>query len=413
MRQRPLPDKPRLLVITNALPDRRSSSGEQRLIRLCALLMDRCQVSVVATTPLADDETRARAEYLRSLGAIVPEHRSTPALRNTLIRNRYEGVIIEFWHVALDALPSVRRWQPWARVVIDTVDLEFVRDARGTDFSHGRDPSAISRRKELELETYAMADGLIFVSGVEQGLYRTIRDRPEQTWVVPNVVVLRSRTKKPRAPVLLFVGSFWHAPNVDAIVWFTRELWPEIRNAFPDATLHVAGSHIWDKVARLGDIPGVVVLGFVEDLAVAYDDAAVAVAPLRWGAGMKGKVCDALASAVPLVASTIGIEGLRLRPGTDVLVADGPGDFVGAVTMLLNDQAKAERIGTAGQVAIGRQCLPAAIHPALGQVVDFLTEHRHSQLPKAWWARAATREGVSAARRNAKRVRSWITPGSV
>jgi glycosyltransferase involved in cell wall biosynthesis len=290
--------------------------------------------------------------------------------------------------------------------VVDTVDLEFVRDARGTGFSHGRAADTIAGRRERELLTYRQADGLVFVSSVEQARYRAHSERPERTWVVPILVELHTRCARPRSPVVVFVGNFWHAPNVDGIVWFAGEIWPLIRTAAPGATLRIVGSHVWDAVTTLAALDGVEVVGFAEDLDAVYDEAAVVIAPLRYGAGMKGKICEALAAAVPVVTTEIGIEGLDVRPGVDLLVADGPEAMAAAVAQLLGDPARAATVGAAGQRAIARQCLPQTMGPIVGDLAEFLRAPAGRRRP--WWrlgaAAAEVRDATARATSQARRT---------
>ncbi len=393
-------EQPRLLVITNVLPSQRASAGEQRLIRLCQLLRERCHVRIVGLTALTREESRLRTETLERLGVGVVAQRvgSGSGLREVLIRHRFDGVLFEFWHVASDTIAAVRRWQPRARIVVDTVDLEFVRDERGSEFAYGRPSDAVAIRKERELATYGMADALVFVSTEEQRLYRSLRSLPTRSWVVPIIVSLRSRLPGPRPPVVLFVGNFWHAPNVDGIVWFAREVWPHVRATIPEATLKVVGSNVWDEITRLSDLDGVHVVGFVENLDAAYDEAAVVVAPLRWGAGMKGKVCEAMACAVPLVTTRLGLEGLDVRPGVDLEVADEPHEMARSVIAMLSDQDAAERIGASGQAAIAAHCQPEVIEPVIADVIAFVAGGRDRSAPRSWWLSAVADESSSTAR---------------
>jgi O-antigen biosynthesis protein len=394
---------PRLLVITNMLPGEHFA-GELRLLRLCQLLVRRCAVDLVATAALPDDETTdARAAYLQAIG-VVARSGSRTAVKEALSRHRYHGVLVEFWHVGRETLPFVRKWQPWARFVIDTVDLEFVRDERGVEFSHGRPPDVVSNRKQLELATYRDADALVFVSAEEQRIYRGLQDRPGQSWVIPILVALQTRTRRSRPPVVLFVGNFAHVPNIDGIAWFARDIWPQIRAAVPGATLRVVGAHAGDEITPLGGIEGVDVVGFVADLTAAYDDAAVVVAPLRWGAGMKGKVCEALAHAVPVVTTSVGAEGLRVDPGVDLIVTDEAPEMARAVIALLRDETTAEKMGTAGQAAVAALCLPDAVLPVVDHLVDFLTNAGTGRIPRSWWLRLAVGRLISKARGTATRL---------
>ena len=142
---------------------------------------------------------------------------------------------------------------------------------------------------------------------------------------------------------VLFVGNFNHTPNVDAAIFLAREILPLIRRERPDATLRLVGERPPDGVAHL---PGVEVTGQVRDLRPLLDDAAVVVAPLRLGAGMRVKVIEALVAGKAVVASSRAVEGLALEPGRHALVADDPVTFATAVSSLLADRAR--RVELAG-----------------------------------------------------------------
>ena len=148
---------------------------------------------------------------------------------------------------------------------------------------------------------------------------------------------------------LIYVGSFGHYPNVEAILYFCREVWPRVKSEVPDTRLIIVGSHPTAEVTRLGNEPGVEVTGFVEDISDYLDPAMVFIAPMRKGFGMKGKILEALVSAKPVVTTSIGIRGADVIPGTHLLVGDNPRDFSAAVISLLRDPVLRENIARAGQ----------------------------------------------------------------
>lgn len=394
----------RLLVITNALPNPSSSSGELRLVRLCRLLGQHQEVSVAAISRLSSADAAEQAGGLRRLGLAVPPSGSLVQLRKTLVTHRYDGILFEYWHVARRSLPAVRRWQPWATTVIDTVDLEFVREGRAAPYSYGPPPEQSAWRRAAELSTYQATDGLVFVTVGEEAACRRLLCPPPRSWVIPNIVDARARPPGRRAPIVLFVGNFWHAPNVDGIVWFTREVWPGVRRSVAGARLRIVGAHLWTDVAALDNQDGVDVVGYMEDLTGVYDEAAVVVAPLRYGAGMKGKVTEALAGGVPVVTTTVGAEGLRVIPGRDLLVADSSDEMTGAITALLADQERAQRLGRHGQTAISAQCSVGAVVPAIEDLVDFLARPLHRR-PLGWRAAAVLAESAGLTRAAAKLAR--------
>lgn len=140
---------------------------------------------------------------------------------------------------------------------------------------------------------------------------------------------------------LLFVGGFAHPPNADAVLWFAREIFPLIR-AEIDVNFYIVGSKVTDEIKDL-EQPGngVVVKGFVseEELSRLYSDCKIVVVPLRYGAGVKGKVVEAIYNGAPIVTTSIGAEGIPFVENV-LIVEDEPAAFAGAVTELYRDNKK-------------------------------------------------------------------------
>jgi glycosyltransferase involved in cell wall biosynthesis len=138
---------------------------------------------------------------------------------------------------------------------------------------------------------------------------------------------------------IIFVGGFWHKPNADAVAWFVREIWPLVLAKAPDCRFLVVGSNPGPEMLAMAKAPNVDVLGFVPDIEPLYDSARVCVAPIRFGAGVKGKVGQSMAHGLPVVATSVGAEGMQLQDGKHLLVADEPEAFARHVLSLLTDDA--------------------------------------------------------------------------
>ncbi|MDQ1338894.1 MAG: hypothetical protein QG567_43 [Campylobacterota bacterium] len=111
---------------------------------------------------------------------------------------------------------------------------------------------------------------------------------------------------------IMFIGGFAHEPNVDAVEWFTRDIWPHIQAKLPNICFYIIGSKPTDEILKLAN-EHIVVTGFVDDqkLEDYYSKCKLVVAPLRFGAGVKGKIIDSLYRGVPVVTTTIGAEGIQ------------------------------------------------------------------------------------------------------
>lgn len=142
---------------------------------------------------------------------------------------------------------------------------------------------------------------------------------------------------------VLFVASFLHPPNVDAALWLARDIFPSVTARIPTATLQLVGSHVTDEIRALAG-PGVEIRADVAEVWPFLDAAAVVVAPIRLGGGMRVKVLEALAAGKALVATPLAVEGLELGGGEPALVAESATAFADAVVELLTDEARRRRV---------------------------------------------------------------------
>jgi glycosyltransferase involved in cell wall biosynthesis len=149
--------------------------------------------------------------------------------------------------------------------------------------------------------------------------------------VLPNAHEIKDRGKIfNERNGLFFIGSFVHRPNLDAIEFFLSDIFPLIVRQHPEIRLHIVGSNMPAEIASKGS-NNVVVHGFVADPAEFFRSCRVFVCPLRYGAGMKGKIGHALSHGLPVVTTSIGAEGMGLHDGQEVLIADDPQSFADAV----------------------------------------------------------------------------------
>lgn len=147
---------------------------------------------------------------------------------------------------------------------------------------------------------------------------------------------------------MLTMGTLYYPPNADGIRWFLHEVFPLVRKQMPKITLTIVGKNPPRDFLRLAENPenGVIVTGFVEDLDPCFANSALMVIPVRAGGGMRVRILEAFARAMPVVTTTIGLEGIQAQPGKDVLVADTSSDFADAVVNLLRDKTLQATLAT-------------------------------------------------------------------
>ena len=273
-----------------------------------------------------------------------------------------------------------RRLQPKAKLVVDSVDLHFLREEAGLALGLST-ASEVQANKQQEIKAYQQVD-LVIVVTKEERAELVSQAVATDSVVVPIIVPIRAREQKERGPGLLFVGGFNHGPNANGLLWFVHECWSFVRLRVPGVKLTVVGSNPPQEIIDLGKEDGIMVAGFVPETAPYLDSAAVSIAPLLYGAGMKGKVTEAMAVGLPVVTTTFGAQGLDAILGQHLLVADEPSEFAEHIAGLLTDPARAARIGLAGQAHIQQICSAEIVEKQLNSMVTALrADNILSELP--------------------------------
>ncbi|MCE7878113.1 MAG: glycosyltransferase [Betaproteobacteria bacterium PRO3] len=293
----------RVLVIdANMLtPDR--DSGSMRMQAILELL-----VELGAKATFVADNLEFREPYVSALREAGVEVWSRPWVRSIpeLLAKRgreFDVVVLSRHYVAAKHLASVRRFAPRARVVFDTVDLHFLRNERRSELEakDGAPQPASDREREQELDLVRRADLTLVVSPVERDLLARLVPSA-RVEVLTNIHEPRSRGKTfAQRRGIVFIGSFRHPPNADAVAWYAREVLPLLRARMPGVATTIVGADPPASVRALA-APDLVIAGYVEDLDPLFGSARVSVAPLRYGAGVKGKVNLAMSYGVPVVA---------------------------------------------------------------------------------------------------------------
>ena len=332
-----------LVDVSTPRPDR--DSGSLRSVNLMRLL--RAEGHAVDFLP--DDGIAARpyADLLRGLGVTVHDARDRAPYPRWFDRHLagYDVLVLSRYHLAEFLLPLARSAAPATRVVLDTVDLHHVRERREAEIRGDvRLRRLAQETRDRELAAIAAADATWVVSAAERDLLA--RESPgARVALLPNIVepVVDAPGFAAREG-LLFVGGARHPPNVDAVEWLVADIFPRVRTRQPDCTLHLVGDGLSHLEALRTPAPGVVVHGHVPDLAPLLARCRVGLAPLRYGAGVKGKVNQYMAHGLAVVATPGAAEGAFLEHGRDVLLADDAGSLADAVSLACSDAALWQRL---------------------------------------------------------------------
>jgi len=329
-----------VLIIDALTPQPDRDSGSLRLVNLMRLLREEGAHVVFLPANRAHDDRYTEA--LQQMGVeawYAPFAARAPAwLREH--GPRFDCVLVSRHYVASEFLPLLRKHAPQATILFDSVDLHYLRERRAAELAGDAAlRRAAERTRARELAVIAQADATLVVSGQERTLLA--EDAPNARVELLSNLHDVAGAGKPFAERrdVVFVGGFRHPPNIDAVRWFVADVWPRVRARLPDVVFHCIGGDVPPEIAALSAVAGVRVHGHVPDIAPYMDGTRVAVAPLRYGAGVKGKINLSMAHGQPVVATTCAVEGMHLVHEGDVLVADDPLAFADALVRLYSDEA--------------------------------------------------------------------------
>jgi O-antigen biosynthesis protein len=344
-----------ILIIDAQTPRPDHDSGSLRLVNLMRLLRE--EGAHVVFLPADRHRVEPYATQLQHLG-VEAWHAPFAARPPAWLREhgpRFDTVMVSRHYVASEFLPLLRAHAPQAKLIFDTVDLHYLRERRGAEVAGDAALArAAERTRALELDVIAKFDVTLVVSDIERDLLRI--DAPGARVGLLSNLHRIAGAGQPFAQRhdLVFVGGFRHPPNVDAVRWFVQEAFPSIRARLPDVRFHCIGSHTPPEIEALAAWPGVIVHGHLADIDPHMDGGRIAVAPLRYGAGVKGKINLSMAHGQPVVATSCAVEGMHLRDGEDVLVADEPLAFADAVVRLHEDEALWNTLARNGLDSVAR-----------------------------------------------------------
>jgi len=250
-------------------------------------------------------------------------------------------------------------------LIFDTIDLHFLREQRGAallDDPVAARAAAVTRSAELAV---ARASDQVWVVSDHEAAVLQAEDPALVVSVIPNIHEIREAVPPFAARRdLLFVGGFQHPPNQDAVAYFVGQVLPLIRPRLPGVRLVVVGPDVPAAVQGLA-APDVVIAGHVPEIEPVFDRSRVLVAPLRYGAGLKGKIGQSLAYGLPLVTTSVGAEGMDLVDGRHALIADAPAAFADAVVRLYGDAALWTTLQDEGRRHVDARFGPAAVKERL------------------------------------------------
>jgi GT2 family glycosyltransferase/protein-L-isoaspartate O-methyltransferase/glycosyltransferase involved in cell wall biosynthesis len=358
----------KVLVISDRVPLPNQDSGSKRMFELLMALRD----LGLGVTFVPNDGQR-QGDYSAALQRAGIEVLYGPLDERKLLRELAPALdlaILSRPEPTWRWQPLVRELCPEAKIIYDTVDLHFLREQRRAEIE--ADPAvaqAAARYHGMELSLARIADATLVVSVAEREVL--LEEAPElQVHVVPNIHG-EEHTGRPfeERKGVLFVGSFPHHPNRDAAHWLVEEIMPLVRREDPDIATYIVGSSPTEDVLAL-ESESDRILGWVPDLTNLLEHSRLSVAPLRYGAGVKGKVGESMAHGLPVVTTRLGAEGMGLEHEHDVLVADGAQAFADEILRAYHDADLWSRLAENGRRTIARDSSPYAIRLSLAKILE-------------------------------------------
>ena len=353
-------------------------SGSLRTIRLLRILAQMgCKVTFIADnmdgaepyrTRLADEGIEViHSPYFKSVGHYLKQHGED-----------FDVVTLCRHYIAIQHIQAVRDVNPSAQIWFDTIDLHYLRSRRQFELDGKK---STSERAELayreEMEVISRSDLTIVVSEVEAE--ELCRELPTaRVAIVSNIheVSGTGAQRKGREGVV-FVGGFQHPPNIDAVEFYAEEIWPLFREQCPEVPTYIIGSRMPERLRKLGESHGLTMLGFVEDLVPYLEGCALSIAPLRYGAGVKGKVNQALSYGLPVVGTSAALEGMGLCHRQHVLSADTAEAFAAAMVEAYTDEPLWRTLSGNGQQSLQGRFTPDVAREALSDVLGLDVSGSH------------------------------------
>jgi GT2 family glycosyltransferase len=366
---------PRVVVFDHQVPTPDRDSGSLRMATMLLLLRDLGAVVTLVPANLSRIEPYTEALQREGIEVVYQPAKLDDHLRALAPEVRL--CILSRPRVATSFLPRVRKLLPDAALVYDAVDLHFVRERRRAEVEgKARLRRWADRVEQQERDVIASSAATIAITDDEAAAIARLVPGA-RTFVVPNIhpdVPQTDPSPTGRAG-MLFVGSFQHEPNVDAVRYLVDAVMPRIQRVAPDAHLTIAGAHVTAEVEALRR-PGVDVLGWVPDLEPLYRSSRLFVAPLRYGAGMKGKVGESMIHGLPVVTTGVGAEGMGAESGRHLIIADDADAFAAAVARLLSDDSLWSTLASEGATLVRTKFGVEAARSRLAELLGALAPPR-------------------------------------
>ncbi|MEM1120545.1 MAG: glycosyltransferase, partial [Bacteroidota bacterium] len=304
-----------VLYISQDLPDYDNSSGGKRATRMLTLLAQHLSVYVFT---LGDKPTKYQQE-LSKRGIVVLSTTNYKSVKKQV--PHLTAIVYSTYRIYHESNQFVKLY-PTAKVIIDSVDVNWLREERSIGIWQGLTAERVAKNKAKEIAAYQAADTVWTVTEADKKV--VLVELPDsEISVVSNVHEPVVKTYRDSGQhTLLFIGNYTHYPNISAVQTLASTIFPAVKAVVPEAQLVIAGSQAPPEVIALANRKDIIYRGFVaeEEMEELYRQTFLSVSPLLVGAGIKGKICEAIAYRTPVVTNSIGNEGINLAHEREGLI---------------------------------------------------------------------------------------------
>jgi glycosyltransferase involved in cell wall biosynthesis len=364
------------VLVCGPMPQSDRDTGSRRTTDLIAFLQEASW-----TVTFVSHQEKTGPRYTRDLQqrgvAVYPG--GSRWMERLLEVGKFDLALLVFWNIAESYLPLIRRISPGTRIVVDSVDVHFLRNARRTfqdsaeQERSGLLDSNYASQMIREMNTYVSADAVLAVSQKERELINDLSGARSLAHEVPISEDLGpSPLARAERAGILYLGGFRHPPNISAVEYLCKDILPQLdRHLLAQHPVSIVGDAAHEKLrGHVQGLPHVHVVGWVPSVVPYLQRSRIMVIPLRYGAGVKGKLVQTLMAGTPCVTTSIGAEGLDLCTEEHVLIADDPAGFAEAMARLLEDEELWERLARQGRAHITAISGREAVRRRFLQVID-------------------------------------------
>ena len=378
-----------VLVIGYVWPEPSSSAAGSRMVQLLEFF-----ISTGATVTFATTATPTPWIFdIEGMGISTTQIELNNPSFDVFLENLKPGIVVFDRFMMEEQFGwRVNKTCPDALKVLDTEDLHFLRNFRELEFKGkaGKEAFATSNLAKREIASIYRCDLSLIISEAEMKLLTSEFNIP------PSIIFYLPFLFRDITPVdiadlpgfddrrnFISIGNFRHAPNVDAVIYLKKEIWPLIHEEIPDAKMEVYGAYPSARIEKLRDPKtNFIIKGRANDAAQVVQNARVSLAPIRFGAGLKGKLTEAMICGTPTVTTTTGAEGMNGNMDWNGFIKDDPAGFAKAAVLLYNNEDRWCEAQENGFKIINSRFTSALFYEKflgrLQEILNDLVAHRNS-----------------------------------